>query len=70
MARADQVEIALRIVIEHPVMGVLHSQQGKDDQPLDPKCSREGEPLVFDFPIRVGSGPKFFGDQVRRDPLR
>jgi len=71
MARADQVEIALRIVIEHPVIGVLHSLQGKDDQPLDPKCSRDGEPLVFDFPIRVGPGPKFFGDQVRREgPVR
>jgi hypothetical protein len=71
MARADQVEIALRIIIEHPVIGVLHSLQGEDDRPLDPKCSREGEPLVFDFPIRVGPGPKFFGDQVRREgPVR
>jgi hypothetical protein len=67
MARTDQIEIALRIVIEHPVIGVFHSLQGKDDQPLDPKCSREGEPLGFDFPIRVGPGPKFFGDQVRRE---
>jgi hypothetical protein len=71
MARADQIEIALRIVIERPVIGVLHSLQAKDGQPFDPKCSREGEPLVFDFPIRVGPGPKFFGDQVRREgPVR
>jgi hypothetical protein len=71
MARADQTEIRLRIVIEHPVRGVLHSLQAKDDGPLDPKCSRDGEPLLFDFPIRVGHGPKFFGDQVRREgPVR
>lgn len=67
MARTDQTEIALRIIIEQPVVGVLHSLQAKDEQPLNPKSSREGEPLVFDFPIRVGPGPKFFGDQVRRE---
>jgi len=71
MARADQTEISMRLVIEQPVVGVLHSLQAKDDLPLDPKCSRKGEPLVFDFSIRVGPGPKFFGDQVRREgPVR
>jgi hypothetical protein len=71
MARADQTEINLRIIIEQPVMGVVHSLQAKDELPLDPKCSREGEPLVFDFPVRIGPGPKFFGDQVRREgPVR
>lgn len=71
MARADQTEINLRIIIERPVVGVLHSLQAKDDLPLDPKCSRKGEPLVFNFPVRVGPGPKFFGDQVRREgPVR
>ena len=67
MAKADQVEIAFRIVIERPVIGVLHSLQAKDESPLDPKASKGGEPLTFDFPIRVGPGPKFFGDQVRRE---
>jgi hypothetical protein len=67
MARADQTEIPMRIVIEHPVTGVLHSLQAGDDLPLDPKRSRDGEPLNFDFPVRVGPGPKFFGDQVRRE---
>jgi hypothetical protein len=71
MARADQTEIALRIIVEHPVIGVFHSLQAKDEQPLDPKCSRQGEPLAFNFAIRIGPGPKFFGDQVRREgPVR
>lgn len=71
MAKADQTEIKLRIIVEQPVIGVLHSLQAKDELPLDPKSSRKGEPLVFDFQVRVGPGPKFFGDQVRREgPLR
>ena len=71
MPRTDQRPINLRIVIEQPVVGVLHSLQTKDESPLDPKRSRKGEPLVFDFQVRVGPGPKFFGDQVRREgPLR
>ena len=67
MKRADQVEIRARIVIEHPVAGVLHSLQSKDGHPLDPRHSAKGEPLAFDFPLRIGPGPKFFGDQVRRE---
>jgi hypothetical protein len=67
MAKADQVEIPLRIVIENPVSGVLHSLQAKDGHPLDAKRSKAGEPLAFDLPIRVAPGPKFFGDQVRRE---
>ena len=67
MAKADQVEIPLRIVIENPVPGVLHSLQAKDGHPLDPKRATAGEALSFDFPIRLAPGPKFFGDQVRRE---
>ena len=67
MARAEQTEIRLRVVIEQPVAGVLHSLQSKDNRPLDPKRSMAGEPLAFDFPIRIAPGPKFFGDQVRRE---
>jgi uncharacterized protein DUF5990 len=71
MAKTDQNVINLRIIIEQPVIGVLHSLQAKDESPLDPKRSRKGEPLAFDFQVRVGPGPKFFGDQVRREgPLR
>ena len=67
MAKADQMQVSMRIVIEEPVPGVLHSPQSKDGQPADPKRSAAGELLVFDFPVRVASGPKFFGDQVRRE---
>lgn len=71
MARKDQVEIPMRIVIERPVAGVLHSLQEGDDRPLDPKRSDAGESLAFDFVVRIGPGPKFFGDQVRREgPVR
>ena len=57
MAQTDQNVINLRIIVEQPVIGVLHSLQAKDELPLDPKCSREGEPLVFDFQVRVGPAP-------------
>jgi hypothetical protein len=67
MAKRDQTEIAARIVIENSVPGVLHSLQGKDGHPVDPKQSKSGEALTFDFPLRVAPGPKFFGDQVRRE---
>ena len=74
MARADQTEIRACLVIEHPVPGVLHSLQ-EDDAPLDPKASNSGEPLAFEFPLRIerpeDGPPKFFGKQVRREgPLR
>jgi len=67
MAKADQVEIPMRIVIEQPVPGVRLSLQAGDDGVLDPKESKTGESLSFDFPVRIGPGPKFFGDQVRRE---
>jgi hypothetical protein len=73
MARADQTEVRARIVIERPVAGVMHSLQ-EDDAPLDPKVSQAGEPLAFDFPLRIertADGAKFFGKQVRREgPVR
>ncbi|QDZ09000.1 hypothetical protein FPZ24_02335 [Sphingomonas panacisoli] len=67
MARADQTEIRMRIVIDNPVPGVLHSLQTGDTGVLDPKRSKAGEPLTFDFPVRIAPGPKFFGDQIRRE---
>ncbi len=70
MTRADQVELRARIVIEQPVPGVLHALQ-EDDAPHHPKRSQSGEPLAFEFPLRIGPGPKFFGKQVRREgPVR
>jgi hypothetical protein len=29
--------------------------------------SPNGEPIAFDFPVRVEAGPKFSGEQVRRE---
>lgn len=66
-ARAEQIPVQMRIVIETPVPGVLHSLQSKDGHRLDPKVTQSGEPLTFDFPVRIAPGPKFFGDQVRRE---
>ena len=67
MPRADQTEIPMRIVIEQPVPGVRHSLQKGDTEILDPKESKDGEALSFDFAVRVAPGPKFFGDHVRRE---
>ena len=57
----------MRLVIESPVAGVAHSLQAKDDAPLDAKTSKAGEALTFELALRVAPGPKFFGDQVRRE---
>ncbi|MFL9840274.1 DUF5990 family protein [Sphingomonas sp. ST-64] len=71
MARADQIPFQLRIVIRDPVPGVLHSLQSADGAPLDPKRSSAGESLAFECSVRIAAGPKFFGDQVRREgPVR
>ena len=53
MTPNDRTEIALRIIVEHPVPGVLHSLQAKDDTPLDPKVSLAGEPLAFNIAVGV-----------------
>lgn len=66
MARPPQTEIRMRLVIEAPVIGVVHSLQDKASSPVGAK--RAGvEPLAFDFPIRIADGPKFFGEQVRSE---
>lgn len=67
MARSDQVETRMRIVIAQPVVGVAHSLQSGDGDPLDPKRSLGGEGLTFDFTVRVAPGPRFFGKQVHRE---
>lgn len=67
MAKADQIPVRFRIIIAQPVIGVRHSLQAKDDLPLDPKTSAGGEALHFDFTVRVAPGPRFLGDQVRRE---
>ncbi|OYZ90453.1 DUF5990 family protein [Reyranella sp.] len=67
MSKAAQAVVTFRIVIKQPVRRVLYSLQSKNGEPLDPKASREGEPLTFEFAVRVAPGPKFSGDQVRRE---
>jgi hypothetical protein len=67
MSRADQVEIRMRLVVEGPVPGVTHSLQDRKSQPVDAKVSQKGESLTFDFPVRIGPGPKYYGEQVRSE---
>ncbi|HYI48019.1 MAG TPA: DUF5990 family protein [Allosphingosinicella sp.] len=67
MARPPQTEIRMRLVIESPVPGVTHSLQDKKGAPVDAKVSAAGESLSFDCPVRIGPGPKFYGEQVRSE---
>jgi hypothetical protein len=65
--KADQSAIRMRLEIEGPVPGVTHSLQDKQGKPVDPKVSQAGEALAFDFLVRLGPGPKFYGEQVRSE---
>lgn len=67
MAKPAQTEIRMRLVVESPVPGVMHSLQDKKGAPVDAKASAAGESLAFDFPIRIAPGRKFYGDQVRSE---
>jgi hypothetical protein len=67
MARPPQTEIRMLLVVEGPVPGVAHSLQDKKNHPVDAKTSAAGEPLSFDFPVRIAAGPKFYGEQVRSE---
>ena len=67
MARPLQTEIRMRLVIDNPVPGVAHSLQDKQSQPVGARTSRVGEALSFDFPVRIGEGPKFYGEHVRSE---
>ncbi len=67
MPRADQTDIKLRLVIENPVPGVAHSLQDKKSQPFGAQVSKKGEALSFDIPVRIGPGPKFYGELVRSE---
>ena len=67
MTKTDQTEIRMRLVVEAPLPGVAHSLQDKKNNPVDAKVSQDGEPLAFDFPVRIGPGPKYYGEQVRSE---
>lgn len=66
MPRPERTEIRLRFVIENPVPGVVYSLQDKKNEPVEAKSSK-GAAIVFNFPIRVADGPKFYGEQVRSE---
>lgn len=67
MAKRDQIEIRVRLVIDNPAAGVFYSLQDKKNAPVDRHRAQAGERLTFEFPVRVGPGPKFFGEQVRSE---
>jgi hypothetical protein len=67
MARPPQTEIRMRLVVERPVAGVLHSLQDKKGAPVAAKASADGAAIAFDFPVRIAAGPKYFGEQVRSE---
>jgi hypothetical protein len=71
MVRPPQTEIRMRLLVERPVAGVRHSLQDKKGRPVDVKASAKGEAIAFDFRIRIATGPRFFGEQVRSEgPVR
>jgi hypothetical protein len=62
--------VRLRIVIEDPVPGVLHSLQDAKNVPVTPQRAVEGQPLVFEFEVRAkltDVGVRWLGDHVRRE---
>jgi hypothetical protein len=65
MPQPPKSNIFMRLVINDPVPGVVHSLQDKNGTPVDAKHSVSGEPISFEFPVRVSPGPKFYGEQVR-----
>lgn len=67
MTPAGQTEIRLRFVIDGPMPGVTLSLQGKKGVVIDPVTPFDAKPVVLEFPIRVGPGPKFYGDFVRAE---
>lgn len=70
MARADQTAIAIRLIIEQPVAGVIYSLQDKKGRPVGATVAT-GADLIFELPVRVGPGPKFYGEYVRAEgPVR
>jgi hypothetical protein len=67
MPPASQTEIRLRLVIDAPLPGVALSLQGKKGVVVDAQIPKDRKPLVFAFPVRIGPGPKFYGDFVRAE---
>ncbi len=64
--QSGQTEITLRLILEQPVAGVVYSLQNKKNEPVNATLSA-GADLAFELPVRVGPGPKFYGDFVRSE---
>lgn len=47
MARVDQTDVRMRIVIERPVIGVMHSLQAGSEAVLDPQYSKNRRTAGF-----------------------
>jgi hypothetical protein len=58
--------ITLRLTIADPVAGVAYSLQDKKSRPVGAFVAGEA-PISFDVPLRLGPGPKFYGDFVRSE---
>lgn len=62
--------ITLRLTIEDPLPGVIYSLQDKKSRPVGPLAAGD-RPISFHVPVRLGPGPKFYGDFVRSEgPVR
>lgn len=69
MARAEQTDIRLRLMIENPVADVALSLQDKKRQVVDPQTPGNGA-VVFEVPVRVrpkDTGWRFYGEHVRSE---
>jgi hypothetical protein len=47
MARVDQTDVRMRIVIDRPVIGVMHSLQAGNEAVLDPRYSKNRRTAGF-----------------------
>lgn len=65
--RAGPAEIRLRVVLDAPAPGVVHSLQDEKNQPVDGRRSPDGSSLAFEFPVRLANGRRLSGRYVRRD---
>lgn len=62
--------VRLRIVIEDPVPGVVHSLQDAKNVPVAAQSAVEGEPLTFEFEVRAkisDDGVRWLGEHIRRE---
>ena len=49
MARVDQTDLRMRIVIDRPVIGAMHSLQSGNEAVLDPQYSKNRRTAGFQF---------------------